>query len=58
LSAIDLCLFLKDDLVALVYIDDVLFFGKLEKIIDQMIKSLKKNFDLNVEDTVEDVFWS
>ena len=30
--------------------DDVLFFGKLEKIIDRMIESLKNEFDLNVED--------
>jgi len=53
LSENDPCLFLKDDLIALVYVDDVLFFGKLEKIINQMIESLKKNFDLNVEGTTE-----
>ena len=52
-SAVDPCLFLMDDLVALVYVDDVLFFGKSEKIIDNMIASLKKEFDLNVEGSVE-----
>jgi len=52
-SAIDPCLFLKGDLIALVYVDDVLFFGKSEKIIDRMIESLKKEFDLNVEGTVK-----
>jgi len=55
-SAIDPCLFLKEDLIALVYVDDVLFFGKSEKIIDKMIESLKKNFDLNVEGAMEAFF--
>ena len=46
----DPCLFMKKDLIALVYVDDVLFFGTTEKIIDAMIKDLQKDFDLNVED--------
>ena len=49
----DPCLFLKKDLVALVYVDGVLFFGKTDKIIDKMISSLQKDLDLNVEGTVE-----
>mmetsp|Transcript_31063 Transcript_31063/g.45455 ORF Transcript_31063/g.45455 Transcript_31063/m.45455 type:complete len:340 (+) Transcript_31063:1620-2639(+) len=43
---------MKKDLIALVYVDDVLFFGTTEKIIDEMIKDLQKDFDLNVEDDV------
>ena len=49
----DPCLFLKKDLVALVYVDDGLFFGKTDKLIDKMILSLKRDFDLNVAGTVE-----
>ena len=49
----DPCLFLKKDLVALVYVDDVLFFEKTDKLIHKMISSLRKDFDLNVEGTVQ-----
>ena len=52
-SKVDPCLFLSDDLIAVVYVDDVLFFGKSDKVINKMIASLKKDFDLNVEGTVE-----
>ena len=40
-------------MIAVVYVDDILFFGKLDNIIEKMIASLKKDFDLNVEGTVE-----
>ena len=46
-------MFMKKGLVALVYVDDVLFFGMLDAIIDEMIATLKRDFDLKVE---EDVF--
>ena len=49
----DPCLFLKKGLVALVYVDDVLFFGKSDAIIDEMIANLKRDFDLKVEGTVD-----
>ena len=39
----DPCLFMKKDLIALVYVDDVLFFGTTEKIIDAMIKDTDVN---------------
>ena len=46
-------MFMKKGLVALVYVDDVLFFGTSDAIIDEMIATLKRDFDLKVE---EDVF--
>lgn len=49
----DPCMFMKKGLVALVYVDDVLFFGTSDAIIDEMIATLKRDFDLKVE---EDVF--
>ena len=48
----DPCLFLKDDIVALVYVDDVLFFARTDELIDEVIEDLKKEFDLKVEGTV------
>ena len=39
--------------MALVYVDDVLFFGTSDKLIDKAIGDLKKNFDLSEEGTVE-----
>ena len=42
-------MFLKKGLVALVYVDDVLFFGTSDKMIDKVIRDLKKNFDLSKE---------
>ena len=53
LSENDACMFMKKGLVALVYVDDVLFFGTLDKSIDNVIGDLKKNFDLSEEGTVE-----
>ena len=34
-------------------VDDVLFFGTLDKLIDEVIGDLKKNFDLSKEGIVE-----
>ena len=48
-----LCMFMKKGLVALVYVDNALFFGTTDAIIDNMIANLKKGFDLKVE---EDIF--
>ena len=49
----DQCLFFAPNLVAVVYVDDVLFFSRSEKRIDSMIASLREEFELNVEGTVE-----
>ena len=42
-------MFMKEGLVALVYVDDALFFGTTDAIIDEMIANLKKDFDLTAE---------
>ena len=47
-----LCMFMKKRLVSLVYVDDVLFFGTTDAIIDKMISNLKRDFDLKVEENV------
>ena len=52
LSDNDACLLMKKGLVALVYVDDVLFFVTSDKLIDKVISDLKKNFDLSKECTV------
>ena len=49
----DQCLFFVPDLVAVVYVDNVLFFSRSEKRIDSMIASLREEFEFNVEGTVE-----
>ena len=48
----DPCLFLADNLVAVVWVDDVLFFAREEKKIDEMIKSLSTDFEMKVEGDV------
>ena len=40
-SSFDQCLFYKDNIAALVYVDDVIFFGKDLKRIDSIINKLK-----------------
>jgi hypothetical protein len=45
-------MFVHAKLICLVYVDDCLFFGKKIADIDDMIQSLKKDFDLNEEDNV------
>ena len=52
-SEIDPCLYIKDDIICLVYVDDTIFFAKEEKVIDDMITELQKDFDLTDEGDVE-----
>ena len=49
----DPCLFLMKNLVAVVWVDDVLFFSRNDKKIDEMISSLREDFELTEEGTVE-----
>lgn len=47
------CLFLKDGIICVVYVDDTLFFAKDDKIIDNHISKLKKQgFELTEEGDV------
>ena len=43
------CLFSKNGVIILVYVDDCLFFGKNGQILDEMIEDLKKEFNLKHE---------
>ncbi len=45
-SKIDPCLFLKQDALIVTYVDDCLIFGKEQKIISELINSLRKDFKL------------
>ena len=51
-SKYDPCLFLKDGLVALVYVDDCLFFGRNGQALDDLVTDLQKDYDLKCEGTV------
>jgi hypothetical protein len=51
-SKLDPCLFIHQDMVCLVYVDDCLFFAKDSTTIDAMIKSLKADFRLEEEGEV------
>ena len=45
----DPCLFIKDDILCSIYLDDTIFFVRYQKIIDRMVTSLKTYFDLTDE---------
>ena len=46
------CLFSKNGVIILVYVDDCLFFGKNGQILDETIRDLKQEFDLKHEGDV------
>ena len=46
------CLFSKNGVIILVYVDDCLFFGKNGQILDETIEDLKQEFDLKHEGDV------
>ena len=53
-SAQEPCLYMKDDIICLVYVDDTLFFAKDDSIIDDHIRQLQNlNFDLTIEGDIE-----
>ncbi|MGH7954829.1 MAG: reverse transcriptase domain-containing protein, partial [Gloeomargaritales cyanobacterium] len=51
-SKIDPCLFFHGKMICLIYVDDCLFFARKESDIHSMIKDLRAEFDLVVEDDV------
>jgi hypothetical protein len=55
-ATFDQCLFLKDDIVIVTYVDDILFFAKTNELIDETIKEFKKTFDITEDDTDQTVF--
>ncbi len=50
----DPCLFFGNGIMVLAYVDDCIFFGKNGKAIDNVIETLRKKFDLTVNDVQED----
>ena len=48
-SKIDPCLFLRHDAIIVTYVDDCLIFSKNQKIIENLITSLKQTFKLTDE---------
>ena len=51
-SEIDPCLFIKNNIICLIYVDNTIFFSKYQKHIDKMVTSLKNYFDLTDEGDV------
>jgi hypothetical protein len=52
-SKLDPCLFMHKKIICIVYVDDCIFFAKNDIIIQDMIKSLKSEFRLEVEGEVD-----
>ena len=53
-SNLDPCLFMSKTLIVMIYIDDVLIYGRSTDEIDNLIKRLRKDdIALNKEDTAE-----
>lgn len=52
-SEIDPCLFIKDDIICLIYVDDTIFFARDDETINAMISDLQRDFDLTDEGDVE-----
>ena len=50
---IDPCLFLRDDIICVIYVDDTIFFSKEDTIIDKIITQLKESFELTDEGEVD-----
>ena len=53
-SNVDPCLFLRDDCIIVVYTDDCSFFAHNDSTINDVISSLKKNYQLKDEGEVKD----
>ena len=52
-SVVDTYLFIKDDVLCLIYVDDTIFFAKDQSLIDREITDLKQHFDLTDEGEVD-----
>ncbi len=50
----DPCLFFGNGIMVLAYVDNCIFFGKNRKAIDDVIETLRKKFDLTIDDVQED----
>ena len=50
---IDPCLFFKENLICLIYVDDTIFFANDQSIMDNIIIDLKRDFELTDEGDVD-----
>ena len=48
-SEVDQCVFMRDDFILLMYVDDVIAISKDLKIMDELVANLKKSYDLEDE---------
>lgn len=55
-STFDQCLFLKDGIVIITYVDDILLFGESNAKIDEALEGVKSVFDITEDDMDQDVF--
>lgn len=46
-------MFLRQDIICVIYVDDTIFFSKTNAPIEQVIEKLKENFELTDEGDVE-----
>ena len=53
-STVDECVFYKGKTILLVYVDDAILCGPSSKVIDDIITSLKKDFDVTDEGEIDD----
>jgi hypothetical protein len=51
-SSVDPCLFVRHDIIIVVYVDDCLLFARDDKILDDFIQDLKSDFNLTCEGDV------
>ena len=52
-SKTDPCLFLRTDIICVIYVDDTIFFAKSKTTIENVIIQLKKSFELTDEGEVD-----
>ena len=48
-TKIDQCVFKKEDVIILIYIDDCIISSRTKEGLDETITSIKKNFDITEE---------
>ena len=53
-SEIDPCVFYRKDCIILTYVDDCIILSKDLKIIDKVVKDLKMDFDVELEESLDD----
>ena len=52
----DQCLFIKDGIIAVCYVDDILLFAETDELMDEAIDGLEKVFEMTKDDKNQDVF--